>query len=490
MSSTSTTESSRTSAAAGGSVPAGATTDTYDVVVVGAGAAGLSAALSAHEAGQEAGARIAVLERSTPAERGGNTRWSGAFLRLQDETTPVADLVDYSVGVSGGRADRHYYERFVEETPEAFRWLQEKGVRLAQLPTIFLTASSTRFQPVGGGEHIVETLFTVLEQTSVEVLYETAAERLVTDQNGRVVGVQVRTGEGVRVLAARSVVLACGGFQANGEMMSRYVGKNAYRIPPISRGGGNNRGDGLRMAMDVGAGTEGQFDLFHAEPKDPRSEVAEAVVMTYPYGIVVNTRGERFTDEGADTVDQTYEKLARRIFAEPGSLAWAVFDQKVLTVPGYEHAVQTDVDPVSAATVAELEALLELPTGSLTTTVEDFNAACDKDASAFDWSAPDHLAAAPAGQPPKSSWARRIDEGPFFAYPQICANVFTFGGVRTDTQAHVVTSDGHRVHGLYGAGEMTGLYYEMYAGSTSVMRSVTFGRIAGRHAVQEDGTQP
>lgn len=207
--------------------------------------------------------------------------------------------------------------------------------------------------------------------------------------------------------------------------------------------------------------------------------------MTYPYGIVVNKLGERFIDEGFNTVDQTYERVARALFKEPGSIAYAVFDQKVLSVPGYEHAVVTDVPPVQADTIAELEGELGLPEGSLQETVQQYNDACPEDESGYDWSSLDGLAAHPENQPPKSNWARRLEEGPFFAYPQICANVFTFGGVKTDLEARVVTADGYPIPNLYGAGEMTGLYFEMYAGSTSVMRSVAFGRRAGINAARQ-----
>ncbi|MGD7733330.1 FAD-binding protein [Propionibacteriaceae bacterium G57] len=458
---------------------------TYDVVVVGAGAAGLSAALNAHEAltAANGSARVAMLERSTPDLRGGNTRWSGAFLRLKDRTHAVDDLAEYGVKVSRGQASGAYYERLAEKVPEAFGWMVDKGVQLEALPTIFLTASATRFSPVGGGEHIVETLFSAVEQTDIEVLYETSAERLVTDDEGAVTGLVARNREGRLVrLGAGAVVLACGGFQANGEMMSRYVGENAYRIPPISKGGRNNRGDGLRMAVEVGGATAGQFDIFHAEPKDPRSEVAEAVVMTYPYGIVVNIEGDRFIDEGANTVDQTYERVARALFKQPDSLAYAVFDQQVLATPGYEHAVLTDVAPIQAGTIAELGAVLGMPDGALQRTVADYNAACPDDRSGYDPLRLDGAAAQPEGQPAKSNWARPLDQGPFFAYPQICANVFTFGGVKTDLEARVVTSDDHPIPNLYAAGELTGLYFEMYAGSTSVMRSITFGRIAALNA--------
>lgn len=461
----------------------------FDVIVIGGGAAGLSAALSALEQGAQPGHRppkVAVVDRSTKELRGGNTRWSGSYLLMETPTTPVADLVEFGLRASKNHSDRSYYETLAREVPAAFTWLLEKGVKLAKLPTVFLTAAQSRYLPVGGGEQIVESLYTALEKTSAQVFYETSARGLLTDAYGSVIGVNVMDKNGqAHNYRAQSVILACGGFQGNPEMMTRYAGSNAYRVPPISRGGLNNRGDGLRMALDVGAATAGQFDLFHAEPKDPRSEVADAVVMTFPYGILVNTSGKRFVDEARTTADLNYETVARRILQEDDSIAYAVFDQQMKDIPHYEYAVLTDVEPYTADTIEELESLLQVPAGTLAKTVADYNAACPDNQESYNWKALDGLSSEPEGQPVKSNWSRPLTHAPYFAYPQICANVFTFGGVKTDNEARVITSDGHPIPGLYGAGEMTGLYYEAYAGSTSVMRSITFGRIAGKKAIQD-----
>lgn len=461
--------------------------DSYDVIVVGAGAAGLAAALTAVDTASQSGTppRVALIERSSRELRGGNTRYSGSYLRLKEPTAPVDDLVEYGISASGGRASRAYYETLAQRVPETFSWLQENGVELAQLPTIFLTSSAPRYQPVGGGAHLVNQLFHVLEGTEIDVHYETAAQRLVMDERDEVRGLVVRSAAGARTLHAPAVILACGGFQANEELMTRYIGPSSRNVPPISKGGRNNKGDGLRMAMEVGAATTGQFDLFHAEPKDPRSDIAEAVVMTYPYGLLVDKNGDRFTDEGVTTVDLSYEAVARTIATQPAGIGYAIFDQRIVDVEGREHAVRTEVDPIESQTLAGLASGLGIPVDTFEATVAGYNQACPADETTFDWSRQDGLAAHPIGQPPKSNWARKLDRGPYFAYPLICSNVFTFGGVSTDLDAHVVTADNHVIDGLYGAGEMTGLYYGSYAGSTSVMRSLTFGRTAGRLAIKE-----
>ena len=110
-----------------------------------------------------------------------------------------------------------------------------------------------------------------------------------------------------------------------------------------------------------------------------------------------------------------------------------------------------------------------------------YNAACS--AGNFNPLAVDGLSTAPGYAPPKSNWARPIDRAPYFAYPIICGNCFTFGGIKVNTRSQVVNADGEPIPGLYAAGEMTGLYYGTYTGATSVLRGAVFGRIAGRSAL-------
>jgi tricarballylate dehydrogenase len=338
--------------------------------------------------------------------------------------------------------------------------------------------------PNGGGAAIVAGLGGVLERTEgVQLLYETEAVRLSVSEEGRVDGVLVRGRDGLlRRLGADSVVIASGGFEGNQEMLARYVGERACDMPVIAPGPKNNRGEGLRMAMEVGADTAGQFDMFHGEPVDPRTSKPDAVVYPYPYGIIVNGRARRFFDEGQNSFDSTFEQLGYEIWRNQEQTAFFVGDQTSLSVQGFDIVNLTDQPPVTADTIGGLAGELGLDPDALERTVAEYNAAIgpgEFDPYSFDGKSTVGV------EPPKSNWAFPLDSPPFIAYPLTCAITFTFGGIRTDSSARVVTPNGTPIPRLYAAGEVTGLYYHEYPAGTSVLRSVTFGRIAGARAASE-----
>ncbi len=196
----------------------------------------------------------------------------------------------------------------------------------------------------------------------------------------------------------------------------------------MARGGNYNKGEGLEMALAVGAATAGNFSLFHAEPVDPRSGEPEAAIFCFPYGVLVNAEGERFVDEARGPIDAWYERTTRDIQAQTGGLAWVVLDQQALAVPNVRSGIRTDGPAGAASTIEELAAGIGVPAESWRATLASYNAACgDGD---FDTAAPDGLATSGL-TPPKSNWARPVSEGPFEAYPIMAANVFTFGGLKT-----------------------------------------------------------
>lgn len=456
----------------------------YDIVVVGCGVAGTAAALSAAENAKKLGRniRIAILERTDFDHRGGNSRWTASYMRMKNLDEVADNFVEDMMAFSDNYSDRKYIETLAENAGDTLRWVQEKGVDFDALPTMFLTASKPRLLPVGGGRAILDTLSRRANALGVEIIYEATAWNLLLDDEGAINGLSVRVKGGSSLqLKVGAVVLASGGFQGNQEMMAQYIGRDAHKISTVAEGGRYNKGEGIRMAMAIGAKTAGQFDSFHAEPVDPRSKREEATVMTYPYAILVDRNGKRFVDEGKTTVDEQYEEVARTIFHDlPGHIAYVISDQKMYDIPNYERALETDKPPIMADSIEELAAMIGVPADQLTATVESFNAAVQP--GEFQSDKKDGKQAVGI-TPPKSNWAIPIDKAPFIAYPMVCSNVFTNGGLATDTNGRVLSHDDEAIPGLYAIGETAGLYYGKYPGGTSVLRGLVFGRRAGEHAV-------
>lgn len=471
----------------------------FDVIVVGSGIAGLSATLSA----LESGASVAVIERATAEEAGGNTRYTEAFLRMASVDKPADDLEERLLGDHMGYPDPGILEeavkdrahwsspmrtldavdgdivmRLSDEAGNTLSWLGEQGIKFDYLGSgPFMTQSTTRMIPVGGGWEFVETLGKRAKDLGAQFFYETTALSLLVDDEGAIAG--LRTDRGA---FAGRVVLACGGFEGNTEMLARYMGPSALNTRPVARGGHYNKGEGIEMALAVGAAGAGNFGLFHAEPIDPRSGMPEAAIFSFPYGILVNKEGRRFTDEAPGPIDAWYERGARKMQAQTDGVAYVIFDQRGMAVPNLMAGIRTDQPAITADTIEALAAKLEVPAQALVDTVAEYNAACPDDAG-FDHSTPDGLATSGLAVD-KSNWSRTIEQGPFVAYPIIAANVFTFGGLRIDAESHVVNRSGRAIPGLYAAGEITGMYYSNYTGSTSVLRGAVFGRIAGANAAK------
>ena len=481
-------------------------THSFDVVVAGCGIAGLSAAVSA----AQGGARVAVLERAPIEERGGNTRYTDAYLRMKSEHEVTDDFETHLAENGGGYLDpeliKHTtqaYEQwpaivktlsfadpeliaaFADACGPTVQWLKTFGVKFDFLPTQFLTKSQPRLLPIGGGLALVEALAAAAEKLGVKIFYETTAVSLIQDDNLTITGLNARGKSGEPLHFKGKVILGCGGFEGNHEMQTRYIGPRAVYLRPVARGGYYNKGEGIRMALDIGAAPCGDFGSYHAEPVDPRSGRPEPSVFIFPYGILVNQEGVRFTDEAPGTVDAVYESITRKIFNQTNGIAYTILDDKINDVPNYKLGLRSDQPPIVGSTIAELAGKLKVPADVLEKTVRDYNAACRVDmAGTFKALELDHLATSgvPPLAPPKSNWARTLDKPPYQAYPVISSNVLTFGGLKVNTRAQVLDQDGVPLRGLYAAGEVVGLYYKTYTGATSVLKGAVFGRLAGMDA--------
>jgi tricarballylate dehydrogenase len=448
------------------------------IVVVGQGAAGLAAALAA--ADEAHSIRVTLIDKAAETETGGNTRWSPSNMRMAAPDRVEPQFVEDMLAATRFQGDATYFRRLAADAPATVAWIASCGISFIQ-PPYYLAKGPPRIQPVGGGAALVAALARAARTAGVEILHEHAAEELLIDDR-RVAGVVVCARGARQRVPADAVVLACGGFQGDKSMMVRHFGPGAETMRLISPGTRFNTGDGVRMALAIGADRAGDWNGMHAEPVDARDPKSAPVVLVYPYGIVVDRSGRRFFDEGQGLVHETWEWLARDIhFNRDGATAYAILDHRLLHIPDHGRAIRSDVRPVQADSIAGLAQLTGIDAGTLARTIADYNAACTGDPRRFDATCLDGLAAAATLSPPKSNWARALCE-PFLAYPLVGAVAYTFGGLATDDRARVLRA-GRPIPGLYAAGEITGHFYATAPNSVSVLRALVFGRIAGREAV-------
>lgn len=338
-----------------------------------------------------------------------------------------------------------------------------------------------------GGPGLVDALYRAAERSGVEIVYGAWTRELIYE-DGTVSGVVVRMGSHNYRLRATSVVLACGGFEANAEWRSRYLGPG-WDLAKV-RGTRYNTGDGLAMALAIGAQPYGHWSGCHATAWERNATDFGDPVLTpsfqrhsYPFGIVVNAEGKRFIDEGADFRNYTYAKYGRAVLAQPSQVAWQIYDAKV------EHLMRDEyrgraVTKERADTIEDLVRKLdEVDQHQLLETIREFNKAVREDVP-FDPNVKDGRSA--DGLPvPRSNWANPIDTPPFVAYAVTCGVTFTFGGLHITDHAEVLDTGGSVIPGLYAAGEMVGgIFYFNYPGASGLTSGAVFGRLAGRHAAR------
>ena len=491
----------------------------YDVIVVGAGNAALAAAVSAKENGAE---RVVVIEKAPREMRGGNTHWSGGVLRfafddpreigellpgVEDEFEnfydgispyPKEDFHGDLVRVTSGRTDPVLSKLLVQNSFDTVKWMKKVG-GIKMEPAITLSAVKkdnvmvwarglvVRAEHEGVG--LSRSWFATAERLGIEIRYGTAATEILVGDDGRVNGIKVRDDDGISVLSARSVVLGCGGFEANVQMRTQHIGPlvGAAKV----RGTPHNQGDGLRMAMNVGAMPWGQWSGCHATPISadwgefaPRELTDRSNRLSYVYGVMLNRKGRRFVDEGEDGALFTYAKFGRAILAEPGAKAWQIFDSRVVHL--LEPRYQTS-KPITANSLEELVEKLDFDDREQALkTLDEYNACAREMDDGFDPTKKDGLSSKGLALE-KTNWALKIAKPPFYAYSATGGITFTFGGLKVNETAQVIGTDWRPIEGLFCCGEMVGgLFYDNYPAGTGLVSGATFGRIAGRSAAAAD----
>ena len=485
----------------------------YDVIVVGGGNAAMCAALSA----REQGARVVMLERAAEDKRGGNSAFTGGGFRMVHEgldtvLSVVPDLTpgeientDFGAYSAAeylddlGRVTQYYCdpdlaETLVKRSTDTVQWLHGRGVRFVPRFGRYAFKHEGRFkffggtvvEAVGGGRGLVESEYKAVVKHGIAIRYGTQARALVQGARGAIEGVRVADIGGESVLRARAVVLACGGFEANREWRTRYLGPG-WDMAKV-RGTRYNTGDGIRMALDAGAQAYGQWSGCHSVSWERYApDFGDVDTRTafsrngYPFSIMVNAEGKRFVDEGADFRNYTYAKYGRVVLQQPGGFAWHVFDAQVAPLLHDEYKSR-GATQVQAHTIEELAARMEdVHAPQFLQTVRDFNAAVKRD-RAFNPNVKDGRCTEGLAIN-KSNWANTLEKPPFMAYAVTCGITFTFGGLKINPSTQVLDINDAPLDGLYAAGELVGgLFYYNYPGSSGLMAGAVFGRIAGREA--------
>jgi tricarballylate dehydrogenase len=486
----------------------------YDVIVVGGGNAALCAALAARDEGAE----VLILERAPIEERGGNSMYADGLMRvvyegaddirklapdLTDQEMEVSDFGSYTEAdffddmarITQNRTDPDLCEILVKHSQETLLWMRDNGVRFMpdfgrqafKIEGMFKFWGGATIAVSSGGPGLIDALYRSAEKKGIEVVYKAWVKELIQDDYGVSGVIAAVDGATSRILGG-AVVLACGSFEANAEWRAKYLGPG-WDLAKV-RGSRFNTGDGLAMALAIGAQPYGHWSGCHATAWERYAADFGDLTLTpqyqrhsYTFGIVVNSEGKRFIDEGADFRNYTYAKYGRAVLEQPGQVAWQIYDKKALHLLRGEYRTRHVTKNRADTLEALADQLDEVNKVQLLKTISEFNAAVQEDRP-FNPNIKDGRSAN-ALPVPRSNWANKIDTPPFEAYAVTCGVTFTFGGLRITTEGQVVDTAQQPIPGLFAAGEMVGgIFYFNYPGASGLTSGAVFGRLAGRSAAR------
>lgn len=503
-----------------------------DILVIGSGNAGFSAALSAAQTNPSA--KVMILDKCPSTWAGGNTYFTaGAFRTVHNGLPDLVPLVNntdpekasridipiYSEEdfthdlhrMTSGRTDPTLSSILVKDSRTAIGWLAKNGVRfqLSFNRQAYEVDGRIKFwgglalKTQDGGKGLVEDHIQAAKRHGVEVFFDTAATKLLTDSHsGAITGVEVgyrgTSPPQQQTIHTSAVILAAGGFEANPQLRAQYLGPgwDAAHV----RGTPYNTGEMLHIAQrDVAAKAVGNWSGCHSVAWDAdapplagdRAVSNEFTKSGYPLGIMVNQDGDRFVDEGADMRNYTYAMIGRKILQQPGQIAFQVWDSR--TIPWlreeeYRPGVTRHLTGQTLEELADRCGEVGLGNkGKFLSVIAEYNASVR--AGKWDPAVKDGLCTHGLAIP-KSNWALPIDRASFLAVRVTSGITFTFGGLAVNAETAGVVSEttGVEVPGLYCAGEMLGgIFHENYPGGSGLTSGTVFGRRAGRAAAEYVG---
>lgn len=427
-----------------------------------------------------------VLEHAPEVFRGGNSRHT-RNLRVM-HTEPVSILTgtyleeeywDDLLRVTGGETDERLARMTIRATADVVPWMMSCGARFQPALSGTLSLSRTNAFFLGGGKALMNSYYLTAARNGVDVLYGTEVQELILEGDTFRRAIVSCKGFPTEV-KAKTVVAASGGFQANLEWLKEYWGDAANNF--IIRGTPYAMGRVLKNLLGQDVMSVGDPKQCHAVAIDARAPKFDGGIVTrldcIPYGIVVDSKGQRFYDEGEDVWPKRYAIWGLLIAHLPDQIAYSIIDAKSIDL-----FMPSVFPPVMAESIGELAAKLKLELPALQKTLCEYNAAVQP--GTFNRSGLDDCRTQGL-TPPKTHWARRIGTPPFYAYPLRPGITFTYLGVKVDEKARVIMNDGHPSTNIFAAGEMMAgsILGRGYLAGFGMAIGTVFGRIAGREAAK------
>lgn len=453
----------------------------YDVLVIGGGNAGLCAAITA----ARAGASVLIVEAASLDYRAGNSRHTRNFRCMHSQPNsvltdsyPEDEYYEDLLRVTGGETNEQLARMTIRASEGCFQWMLDNGARFQPALGGTLQLSRTNAFFLGGGKALVNAYYRTAAALGVDVVYDAEVTSIDIDQAAFRQATVMHDGISHKV-SARAVVFSAGGFEANIDWLEEAWGPPARNF--LIRGTPYNKGACLRMLIDQGAKAIGDPKQCHAVAIDARAPKYDGGICTrvdcVSLGIVVNRNAERFYDEGEDFWPKRYAIWGRLVAQQPDQVGYSIIDSKA--VGSFMPPV---FPPIRANSIAELAAKLDLDAATLEATVAQYNAAVipgDFDITIHDTCHTEGLI------PPKSHWARTIDQPPFYSYPLRPGITFTYLGVTVNDKARIIMSDGKPAVNMLCAGEMMAgnVLGKGYLAGIGMTIGTVFGRIAGREAL-------
>jgi tricarballylate dehydrogenase len=453
-----------------------------DVLVLGGGNAALCAAITA----REQGASVLMLECSPKCFRGGNSRHTRNMALAHEKQIapytgayPEEEFWNDYLRVTGGEGNLQLAKMAIHGSPNCLDWARSHGVRFQPSLSGTLHLGRTNAFFMGGGKAMMNSYFACAERLGVRVIYDAECVDLeIKDGEFRSATV-LQNGQRVS-FPAKVVVAAAGGFQSDLQWMRKAWGAAVDNF--LFRGTPYDKGLVLKALLDHGAESVADPTQGHMVPIDARAPKYDGGIVTrvdcVTLGIMVNKNGERYYDEGEDRWPKRYAIWGRLVAQQPDQISYALIDSKVfdLFMPSRYPAIQGN-------TIGEVARQFNLPVEKVEATVAEFNRAVQP--GKFDHTIMDGCKTAGL-TPPKTNWAQRLDQPPFYGYPLRPGVTFTYFGVKVNEQAAVVMKTGKAATNIFAAGEiMSGnILPRGYVGGFGLTIGNVFGRIAGEQAAK------